>query len=79
MSCLNDVFVYGFIKVHIRSTQCFYFVGVLLFCDNMQTHLGALLLGRALLIGTLHLPGANVLTGFTGNYFSCVVPDTASN
>ena len=31
----------------------FYFVWVLLFCDNLQTLLGLLLLGRALLIGTL--------------------------
>ena len=30
----------------------FYFVGALLFFDNLHTHLGALLLGRALLIGT---------------------------
>ena len=33
----------------IRSTGCFYFVGALLFCDNLQTDLGALPLGKALL------------------------------
>ena len=53
MLFLNHVFVYIFAKVRIRRARCFYFVGALLFCDNMQTHLGALLLGRALLIGTL--------------------------
>ena len=53
MSCLNYVFVYGFRQVLIRSAGRFYFVGVVLFCENLQTHLGAILLGRALLIGTL--------------------------
>ena len=53
MSCLNYVFVYGFRQVLIGSTRRFYFVGELLFCDKLQTHLGALLLGRVLLIGTL--------------------------
>ena len=52
MSCLNYVFVYGFRQV-IRSARRFYFVGVLLFCDNLQTHLAVLLLGRVLLIGTI--------------------------
>ena len=50
---ISYVFVYGFHQVLIRSTWCFYFVGALLFCDNLQNDLGALLLGRALLIGTL--------------------------
>ena len=45
MSCLNYVSVYGFHHVLIRSAGCFYFVGDLLFCDNLQTHLGALLIG----------------------------------
>ena len=49
----NYVFVYGFRQVLIRSAGRFYFVGALLFCDNLQTHMGALLLGKALLIGTL--------------------------
>ena len=55
MSCLNYmyVFVHGLRQVLIRSTGRFYFVGVLLSYDNLQTHLGALLLGRALLIDTL--------------------------
>ena len=53
MLFLNHVFVYIFAKVRIRRARCFYFVGALPFCDNMQTHLGALLLGRVLLIGTL--------------------------
>ena len=55
MSCLNylHVFVYGFRQDLIRSAGCFYFVGALLFCDILQTHLGAFLLGRVLLIGTL--------------------------
>ena len=52
MSWLNYVSVYGFHQVLIRSAGRFYFVGALLFCDNLQTHLGAHLLGRALLIGT---------------------------
>ena len=52
-SCSNFVFVYGFRKVRIRSALCFYCVWLLLFCDNKQTIWGALLLGRALLIGTL--------------------------
>ena len=38
------IFVYGFHQVLIRSTARFYFVG-LLFSDNLQTHLGVLLLG----------------------------------
>ena len=54
MSCLNYLFVYGFRQVLIRSARRFYFVGALLFCDNFQTHLGTLLFGRALLMGTLH-------------------------
>ena len=41
-----------FCQVIIRSAGHFYFVWALLFCDNLQTHLGTLLLGRALLIGT---------------------------
>ena len=53
MSCLNYVFVYGFHQVLIRSAGRFYFVRALLFCDNLQTHLGALLLARAVLMGTL--------------------------
>ena len=53
MSCLNYAFVYAFRQVPIRSTGCFYFVGALLFCDDLQTHFGALLLGRVLQIGTL--------------------------
>ena len=53
MSCLRSVFMYGFCQVLIRSAGRFYFVGALLFCDNWQTHLGVLLSGRALLIGTL--------------------------
>ena len=53
MLCLNHVFVYGFCQVLFRSTGCFYFVAALLFCDNLQNHLGVLLLGRALLIGKL--------------------------
>ena len=53
MLCLNYVFVYGFSQVLIRSARHFYFVGALLFCDNLHTHLGALLLGRLLLIGRL--------------------------
>ena len=51
--CLNYAFVYGFCQVLIRSAGRFYIVGALLFYDNLQTHLGALLLGRVLLIGTL--------------------------
>ena len=45
MSCLNYVFVYVFRQV-IRSAGNFYFVGLLLqtvFCDNLQTNLGAFL------------------------------------
>ena len=53
MSCLNYVLVYGFCKDRIRSAGRFYFVRALLFCDNLQTHFGALLLGRALLMETL--------------------------
>ena len=53
MSCLNYVYVYGFREVLTRSARCFYFLESLLFCDNLQTHLGVLLLGRVLLIGTL--------------------------
>ena len=45
--------VYEFRQVRIRGARRFYFVGALLFHDNVQTHLGALLLGRVLLIGTL--------------------------
>ena len=51
--CLNYAFVYGFCLVLIRSAGRFYFVGALPFYENLQTHLGALLLGRVLLIGTL--------------------------
>ena len=40
MLCLNNVFVYGFRQVIIRSARRFYFVGALLFCDNLQTHWG---------------------------------------
>ena len=40
MPCLNYVFVYGIRQVLIRSTGCFYFVGALLCCDNLQTDLG---------------------------------------
>ena len=47
------VFVYGFHQILIRSTGRFHFVGVLLFCDSLQTHLVALLLGKALLIELL--------------------------
>ena len=53
MLCLNYVFLYGFHQVLIRSAGHFYFVGARQFCDNLQTHLGALLLGRVLLIETL--------------------------
>ena len=49
----NCVCLYEFHKIHIRGTRHFYFVGALLFRDHVQTHLGALLLGRVLLIGTL--------------------------
>ena len=49
----NCACVYEFRKVCIRGAQRFYFVGALLFLDNVQTHLGTLLLGRALLIRTL--------------------------
>ena len=53
----NCACVYEFCKVRIRGVWHFYFVGVLLFCDNVETYLGALLLGRVLLIGTLrYLP-----------------------
>ena len=41
MSCFSQVFVYGFFKVRYKRAWCFYIVGALLFCDNMQTHLGA--------------------------------------
>ena len=34
MLCLNNVFVYGFHKVCVRSAGCFYCMGSLLFCDN---------------------------------------------
>ena len=44
----NCVCVYEFREVRIRGARRFYFVGALLFRDNVQTHLG-----RALLIGTL--------------------------
>ena len=47
------VFVYGFRQNPNRSVGRFYFVGALLFFDNLQTHLGALLFGRVLRIGTL--------------------------
>ena len=50
---LNCACVYEFHKICIRGARRFYFVGVQLFRDNVQTHLGALLLGRGLLIGTL--------------------------
>ena len=50
---LNYVFVCEFCQDIIRSAGRFYFVGSPLFCDKLQTHLGALLLGRVLLIGTL--------------------------
>ena len=49
-------FVYGFRQVLVRSAGRFYFVGALLFFDKLQTHLRALLLGRALIIGTLRYP-----------------------
>ena len=49
----NCACVYEFRKVRIRGTRHFHFVGVLLFHSNVQTRLGELLLGRALLIGTL--------------------------
>ena len=45
--------MYEFRKVRIRGARRFYFLGPLLFRDNVQTHLGALLLGGGLLIGTL--------------------------
>ena len=51
--CLNYVGVYGFRQVLIRNARRFNFVGALLYCDNLQTDVGALLLGRALLIETL--------------------------
>ena len=51
--CLNYVFVYGFRQVLVKSAGRFYFVGALLLCDNLQIHLGALLLVRAFLIGAL--------------------------
>ena len=50
---LNCACAYEFCKAHIRGARHFYFVGALLFGDNVKTHLGTLLLGRALLIGTL--------------------------
>ena len=53
MSCLNNVFVYGFRKVRISRARRFYCVGALLFCDNSQTIWRALLLDRALPNGTL--------------------------
>ena len=59
MSCLNYVFVYGFRQVLNRSAGRFSFVGALLFCNNLQNHFGALLLGRALLIGTLRYTYSN--------------------
>ena len=40
MSCLSHVFVYWFVKVRTRRARCFCFVGALLFCNNIQTHLG---------------------------------------
>ena len=36
----NCACAYEFRKVRIRGTQRFYFVGAILFCDNVQTHLG---------------------------------------
>ena len=53
MSCLTYMFVYGFRQFLIRSAGRYYFGGTLLFSDNLQTHLGALLLSRVLLIGKL--------------------------
>ena len=52
-SCSNFVFMYGFRIVRIRSALCIYCVDALLFCDNKQTIWRVLLLGGALLIGTL--------------------------
>ena len=49
----NCACVYAFCEVPIKGAQRFYFVGALLFCDNVQTHLGVLLLGMALLKETL--------------------------
>ena len=48
-----NVFGYRFRQVLIKRAGHFCFVGALLFCDKLQTHLGALLSGRALVIGTL--------------------------
>ena len=64
MLCLNHVFVCGFCQVLIRSARYFYFVGALLFCDNLQTDLGVLLLGRALLLGTLQYSHFESCLGF---------------
>ena len=36
----NCACVYEFCKVHIIGTRRFYFVGALLFHDNVHTHLG---------------------------------------
>ena len=36
----NCACVYEFREVCIRGARCFYFVGALLFRDNVQTHLG---------------------------------------
>ena len=36
----NCACVYEFREVRIRGARCFYFVGALLFRDNVQTHLG---------------------------------------
>ena len=53
----NCACVHKLRKVRIRGTRRFYLVRALLIRGNVQTHLGggggALLLGRALLIGTL--------------------------
>ena len=51
--CFNCACAYEFRKVCIRGARCFYFVGALLFCDIVQTHLEGVLLGRVILIGTL--------------------------
>ena len=40
--------MHEFRKVHIRGTRRFYFVGALLFRDNVQTHLG----GAFIRVGT---------------------------
>ena len=58
----------------IRSAGRFYFVGALLFCDNLQIHLGALLLGRVLLIGTLRYDrlASNLIRVYHGKFLTSV-------